>query len=272
MDCRHSLALALCLGATAVGCVSSGGPKLPGGITPTSTQVTTHKPTGSRQPKASTCVAYGDFREKEAMESTTSDAERPRMHDQARRAYEQALQIDSKHLPAFTGLARLYEDLDDYERAIDTYLAALKISPKDASLWFDLGMCQSRHKDWPPALVNLKTAHSLDPQNRQIAVTYGYVLARAGRFEDSVALFTKLEGHALACYKVARMAHHLNQDEASRQYLHTALAEQPDLGQAQDLLAQLEPAKSAGPVVQAAGATPANQPPLPRAANPLPKG
>src|SRR5438552_1789268 len=101
-----------------------------------------------RQPRASTYVAFGELHEKTATEPGRSRAEQEELRNKARLAYQQALQIDPKNLPALTSLARLYTSEGDYERALTTYNRAIQDHPKDASLRHELGMCQARRKNW----------------------------------------------------------------------------------------------------------------------------
>lgn len=241
MDCRKALALALGLAVGGSGCVTT---KTTGGSGSSPADPVPYqakKPLPPRIPKASTCAAFGDFRAKQAAtEPNVPDTERERYRDQARRAYQQALQIDPSYLPAYTGLARLYTELRDYDRAVATFQKALKAHPKEASLWFDLGMVYSRQKKWDPALENLQAALKLDPENRQYVTTFGYCLARAGRFEESVTVLAGVVGRGEAHYRVARMAHHMNQDDLCKQHLQLALNEKPDLADARRMLAQLE--------------------------------
>ncbi len=192
-----------------------------------------------RQPKAATCVAYAVFSERSAADGRCSPADQERLRDQARRAYQQALQIEPNDLPALTGLARLYVTLEDHERAVATYQKAIQAYPKDASLWHELGMCQARHKEWDPASQNLRQAVELDPENRVYSHSLGFCLARAGRYDESFVTFAKLDGEANAHYSLARMLHHLNQDDLSRQHLQLALAIKPDMMPAQQLLESL---------------------------------
>ena len=74
-----------------------------------------------RTPKPATCVAFGNFMEREAAQKKGAPLEQERMRDQARRAYQEALQIDPTYLPAYLSLGQLYVSLGDYPRAVTTY-------------------------------------------------------------------------------------------------------------------------------------------------------
>jgi tetratricopeptide (TPR) repeat protein len=100
-------------------------------------------------------------------------------------------------------------------------------------------MAQARQKQWEPALAHLKEASDLDPENRSYETTYAYTLARAGKWQESYQAFCKLGTPAEAHYNLARMLHHLQQDDASREHLALALQADPNLASARQMLASL---------------------------------
>jgi tetratricopeptide (TPR) repeat protein len=190
-------------------------------------------------PKASTCLAGAEFCHLEANAAKTTPAQREEYRERARKGYQQALAQDPKNVTALQGLARLYADMNDRDRAIATYQKALKLTPKDASLSCELGMAHARWKEFEPAITHLKTAFDLEPENSQCANLLGHCLARAGRYDEALAVFTKTVGEAKAHYNLARMLHHLRQEELSRQHLALALSADPQMAEARELLLQL---------------------------------
>jgi tetratricopeptide (TPR) repeat protein len=238
---RRALALALGLLIGSFGCVHN--PTIP--MVTADEPVTANAPKDEgpvtmRQPKPSTCVALGNFNEQSAADPRRSPAEQEQLRERARRAYQQALKIDPNDRVALVALARLYITMDDHEHAVATYRQAVKIHPDDAALWYELGMCQARQKQWEPALDSLRRATELDPEQRLYAHSLGFCLARAGHYDESVAAFAKVEGTANAHYNLARMLHHMNEDELSKQHLRLALEIKPELDPARQLLASLE--------------------------------
>ena len=53
-------------------------------------------------------------------------------------------------------------------------------------------MCHGGEKEWDPAIRNLTRAAELDPENRKIVDALGWMQARAGRYDDSLATFMKV--------------------------------------------------------------------------------
>lgn len=233
---RAGVVVAGCL-LSGAGCLSQ--PTLPSsvGAFPTVTTKNDDKP--KRDPKPSTCVAFADFCVSTANEPNRSPQERDQRREQAREAYLQALKTDPNNVPAYAGLANLYELMADHERAVAMYQKAVQIAPKEAVLWFELGMSQARHKEWAAARENLQKAQQLDPDNRRYADMLGFCLARTGDFAGSIACFRHVMSEAQAHYNLARMLHHVQQDGVARRHLEIALRLQPDLEGAAALLAEL---------------------------------
>jgi tetratricopeptide (TPR) repeat protein len=253
MDCRRAMALVLGLLCGSLGCAHDNNVKVAVKDEPPPADIRKEPDEPKRDPKPSTCVALGGFNERAAADPRCSPAQQEQYLDRARKAYQQALRLDPNNLPAMTSLARLYVHMSDHEHAIATYKQALESHPKDAALWHELGICYAQTRQWEPAIDNLRHAVQLDPEQRLYNHSLGFCLARSGRYEESFTAFAKLEGAASAHYNVARMLHHMNQDELSIQHLRQALELKPDLTPARDLLAKLELPVSELPVSESAG-------------------
>lgn len=258
MDCRRSLVLALSLAAGVQGCARQSALPLAGTLPtpPVPPQVTVQKEPDPppRPPKPATCVALGILNDQEADDPKLAPAQREQLRTRARKAYQRALEIEPTHLPALAALARLYVKVDDHDRAVSAYHRALETHPKEAVLWYELGMYHGRHKEWEAALPGLEKATQLEPENQTYANAYGFGLARAGRYDESLVFFQKTCGDAQAHYNVARMLQHIGQTERSKQHLQLALQAQPDLAAARQLLTELErPAPNAPQAVVPAG-------------------
>ena len=247
MDCRQTLFVGLVLTCLGMGCVGVGGRReviaqkpAPAPAPATFAQPAPEK---KRSPLPSTCVACAVCREREAVKLDHEPAAQRELRDEARRAYQEALRLDPKHLPAHAGLGRLYVQLEDYDRAEETFHKALEKFPKEASLWFDLGMCHCRRKNWLRATESFQTALDLDPENRHFQQTLGFTLARAGMIDQSLKHLTQATGRAQAHYNVGRMLIHLERPDEARTHLEQALQANPNLHAAQTLLNQLTTAR-----------------------------
>jgi tetratricopeptide (TPR) repeat protein len=241
MDCRKTLVLVLALVSGSVGCSS-----MPSAPT-NSAHAAAQQDKPKRQPKPATCVALARLREREAEEAQRTQPDRDRCRDEARQEYQQALQIDPNYLPALQGLAHFHDVCGDHERAVAAYEKALQLHPKEAGLWYELGMSRARKKEWEPAIKCLREALRLDPDSQQCATTLGFTLAQAGLDDESYECFRKQVGEARAHYNLARVLHHLQNDDVCRQHLALALQMpmDPELtAMAQRLQAELEGGES----------------------------
>jgi Flp pilus assembly protein TadD len=201
-----------------------------------------------RKPMPTTEIAFGQMREGEADSpiAKQNPEAQARLRDEARQAYQQALKLDPNNLEAYRCLGRLYTKMSDYERALETYKKAMAKHPKDASLWYDLGMCHSRRKDkadntrFAEAVRCFNKAHELDPENREYLKKLGYTLAWTGQVDKGLGYLTQAYGAALAHFKIACLFDQKNERIQAIHHLRLALRENSQLQEARDLLAALE--------------------------------
>src|SRR5262249_21619533 len=113
---------------------------------------------------------------------------------------------------------------------------------KNDLLWWELGICHARAREWDHAVSCLRKAYELDPENRfpGYGNSLGYCLARVGKYEESLAIFRKTTNEADAQFQLAQMLHHVKQDDMSRHHLRLALKANPNLVEARKMLAELE--------------------------------
>jgi tetratricopeptide (TPR) repeat protein len=242
MECRRALALTAWFFGLAAGCSHQTG-SVPSTSPPTSVtaapKADTFDPDAiKRPPKPETFVAFGDFSAREANASQVP-AEQEQLRDRARKAYQEALKTDPNNVAAHKSLATLYAATGDYERARQTFEEGLRLAPADATLWFGIGMVYARTKDWASAVDALARATEMDPENRSYYRYLGFALARAGRNQEALAAFTRYEGAAKAHYLLAEMLEHLGQKDACKTHLQLALAADPRLTSAAEMLVRL---------------------------------
>jgi tetratricopeptide (TPR) repeat protein len=261
MDCHKTLVLALGLSASALGCVhnevvskqimeTTPRPAVADNVSLTAPGKDDKKP--KRKPKPATLIAYGIMQERMAEEENRQANERDTMRTQAIKAYQHALEVEPGYRDAMLGLARVYENAGDHERAIQAFQAATVKHAKDAKVWNDLGMCHAKHKEWEPALESMRKAADLDRDNQQYAKTLGLCLARAGRYDESYECLKRVLGPAEAHFYLARMLKHMDYKEACMAQLHAALQVDPTLAKAHQMLEEIQtPVPQYLPSVQA---------------------
>ena len=256
MDCRKTLWLGACLLAGAGGCAhqvavapSSAAPyqyqaasqpaPAPVRAIPANAVINKEADLPKKTPQASTCVAGGDFFAQQAQAPGIGETAKTANQEKARKAYQQALAIDPHCLQAYESLAALYVAMKDHAHAVATYQKAAQAFPKESRVFYDLGVCHGSEKEWEPAVQNLSHAAELDPENRKIVDALGWMLARAGRYDDSLATFMRVHDEAESHYRLALMLEHLKEMDLCKGQLRAALDKDPQLDKARAMLAQL---------------------------------
>ena len=275
MDCRRSLSILLPLVLSGLtGCAPNQLFGLLGDKTAAEAAQTTPVPAPSpvtepiakeavKELSPKTLVAMAAFHEQLANELAREPAEKQRIMEDARIAYEKAITVDPKYVPGYLGLARHWEVRDRHDLAVHFYDECLKLAPQDAGLFHEAGMCQARHKEWEEALARLSKAVELDPENRACAMNFALCLARSERFDESLAWLRKLQPEAEAQFTLARMMHHLGRYDLCMEHVRQSLNADPMFIPAQELLASLTAPAPTTPVVPIDMAPPFVAPPAP---------
>ena len=163
------------------------------------------------------------------------------LRDEARQAYLFAIKLDPNYLDAQRSIGKLYAKTGDFERAFDTFKKAIDKHPKDANLWYDLGLCHARQKNFSESIRCLTRAVELDPQNRDCVKMLGISLAWTGKVDQGLAYLTRVQGPAMAHFNIACMFDQKLQPDMAKQHCQLARCENGELlEQARDLLAALE--------------------------------
>lgn len=195
-----------------------------------------------RTPQAKTEVAFGKVKEQEAdseMARKNPEAQ-ARLREEARRAYQAALKIDPNNLEAQRGLGGLYMKAGDHERALDTYKKAMAKNPKEAVLWYDMGVVHHRRRDLAESVRCFQKALELDPDNREYQKKLGFTLAWMGQLDQGFTYLARAQGAAMAHCNIARVLIERDQHQAARQHVVLALRENRDLPDANGLLTWLD--------------------------------
>lgn len=239
--------LSFCL--LCAGCLTPNGQKgvvanaTPGSVRVEETPKVVKKEDGpKRNPKPSTEIAFGRMKEMEA--DTDQLKKQPeiqaRLRDEARTAYQQALKLEPNNLEAAHSLIRLYTKTGDCERAQELCRKTMTQHPKDGALWYDLGSCHLRKREFQESARCFSKALELDPENREYMKKLGFTLAWMGQFDQGFGYLARSQGSALAHYNLARVHLQRDQTDLARQHLQVALRENSQLDDARELLASLD--------------------------------
>jgi tetratricopeptide (TPR) repeat protein len=109
----------------------------------------------------------------------------------AEKAYNQALVAEPDNEEALTGLAMLYSDLGQNDRAVEKLKAAAEKNPSDRAL-VALGRAYEQMKDYKNAAEVLKKAIEMQPDNSGLKAGLANDLMMSDRLDEALALFQDL--------------------------------------------------------------------------------
>jgi tetratricopeptide (TPR) repeat protein len=206
-------------------------------------------PKDVRQPKPETCLEAGKMYESLAS-SANNVAQKRDFAWRGKQAYQQALRLRPGWPAATMGLARIEEQEGNIQQATAYFQQTLQqVTGKDlsdAQACHEAGLYFARQKQFDASMMAMQKAVQIDPSNRTYAMNYGFTLARAGRFDEGYAYFSRIMNPSEAAFQVAQMAKHVGDSQRCRQFTSFALQQNPSNKDAQELLARLDQAVTAG--------------------------
>jgi tetratricopeptide (TPR) repeat protein len=111
---------------------------------------------------------------------------------ESRKAYEKATELDPDSEDALTGLALVYSDLGDSQKATDLLRKLAEKHPSTRSLQALAGSYEQM-RQWGPAADALKQALSLNPPNAaEVKKTMAEYLLRAERYAEAIQTYQDL--------------------------------------------------------------------------------
>ena len=166
-------------------------------------------------------------------------AEQAGKYTEAEAKYHQALKVEPKNVDAILGLARLHNQQGNSQQAIAIYQQAVKLHPKNAKVYNDFGLCYGQRRELAPAQQMLQKAVELEPGKTNYRMNLAVVLVDMGRPADAYQSIAAVQPPGVAHYNLACLLEERGQHEQAAGELHQALAKDPTLTPARELLAQL---------------------------------
>lgn len=102
--------------------------------------------------------------------------------------YDKALKAAPDHADAAAGLARVHLAQDNPKEAARLFAIATPHLEDDAGLWRDLGDTRARLKQYAESVTAYAKAHTLAPDDLDIALAHGRAVRLSGKPEDAIAL------------------------------------------------------------------------------------
>jgi tetratricopeptide (TPR) repeat protein len=101
-------------------------------------------------------------------------------------AYDTALKLDPRAVPAMVNQAMAHARLGETKKADESLQKALKVAPANAAANFNMGLSKAEQKDLKGAEKHLKAALKADPQMAQAAYNLCVITAK-DRLDEAVA-------------------------------------------------------------------------------------
>ena len=158
--------------------------------------------------------------------------------DEAEAQYEKALKAAPNDVNSLVGMARLHDRQGSPAKALQFYERAVKSHGKNALVHNDLGLCFARQQQYDKSLQSLAKALELQPDNARYRNNLATVLVESGRTGEALALLSRSGSEAVAHYNVGFLLHKRGQQGEAVQHLQHAIALDPDLKPAREMLAQ----------------------------------
>lgn len=124
-------------------------------------------------------------------------------NEEARTILDRTIKTYPAYMPAYVELSALYMRTGRAKEAIAELEAARKLSPRDAVVLNDLGMCHMLEGDYPAALELVSAAAAAEPDNARYHANRGVVLGMMGRDAESLDAFRAVMPEAEAHYNLA---------------------------------------------------------------------
>ncbi len=154
--------------------------------------------------------------------------------------YQLARKVQPRSPEIAWRLAILYEREGNTALADLEYQTALLAFPRNADLLNDLGYYHYRLGMLPEAEQTLRQALTFNPTHPSIWCNLGLVLGRQGRIRESYEAFVRVVRPAQAYSNLGVLLAQEGRLDEAREHLRQALALEPNLSQAQTVLARLE--------------------------------
>lgn len=137
-------------------------------------------------------------------------------------------------------LAPVLAELGEYAESIERYRRQLENKPSNTELINNLAWTMLKADDVSGAETQFRRAIELEPQNQRFAVNLGIVLARQGRYDESLTVQSICIGQANAHHNIGVIAIEMGDEAAARKHftLATSLANGPK--SSHDFLAAIE--------------------------------
>lgn len=172
--------------------------------------------------------------------ATARELEAVGLYSEAAMQYERARALDPKLDFIAHRLAVLNDLLNRYSKANEEYGKALEEAPRDAKLLNDYGYFNYRRGNLERSEYYLRQATEVDPFFDRAYINLAICLAEQGRYKESLREFEKVRPEPEALMNLGVIMARQGLYEEAREALEESLRLDPNLVEAQQVLAAIE--------------------------------
>jgi len=153
--------------------------------------------------------------------------------------YEKALDLDSNHMTALLGYARVNEDMGKHEEAMNLYRKATRVHPRKAPVFNNLALSCAKRGLRDEALGAMGRAVELDPTNVKYRNNMASLLVDAERNRDAYTHLRAVHDHATCLYNLGYLLKQRGKSPEAIQHFTAALQSNPSFAPARRELQEL---------------------------------
>lgn len=112
----------------------------------------------------------------------------------AAQAYEQVIRLRPNDARAHYGIGAAYEEMKQYDKAIPPLREAVRLDPSSANQWYDLGQCLYLVGQFLASAQALEKSAELQPNDSATDYWLGRAYVKLGKKEQSIAAYKRLVG------------------------------------------------------------------------------
>lgn len=154
--------------------------------------------------------------------------------------YNEALKLDSRHIPSLYRLALVYTRQKEYPKAIETWNSYIEATDGSAEGYNNLGFCHELAGEADKAETAYKKGIAKDPNHVACRVNYGLMLARHGRTSEAIIQLQAVLTPAQVHYNLASVYEQQGRKEQAKIEYRKALELDPDFIDARTRLSAVE--------------------------------
>lgn len=163
----------------------------------------------------------------------------------AEREYLAFLKLAPKSAEAYSNLGVLYARQSRFEDAIKAYSKALEFNPGLTPILLNLGIAYYRAENFPAAIDPLEKFLAAAPGNPQARLLLGLSYARAERYAEALPHLEASSSDVSTRFALAKVYLKLNRRAESRALLDALTADNPESAEVQLLLGHAQLAEAA---------------------------